>query len=78
MRQPQSGPPETTELARVLCVAMVEPTFGRALLDNPVGALQSHPRYQFRLTEAEKQLLIQPGVYSLEELAARIERQRQT
>ena len=67
---------ETTELARVLCVAMVEPTFGRALLDNPVRAVQSHPHHRFRLTEDEQRLLVQPGAYTIEELAARIERQR--
>jgi hypothetical protein len=69
--------PETTELARVLCVAMIEPLFGKALLDNPIGAIKSHPRHQFKLTEIEQQLLVQPDVYTLEELAARIERQRQ-
>lgn len=68
--------PETTELARVLCVAMVEPTFGRALLDNPLRAVRSHPQYQFTLTEDEQRLLAQPNVGTLEELAVSIERQR--
>lgn len=72
-----SIPSETTELARVLCVAMVEPLFGRALLDNPLGAVNNHPRHRFKLTEAETQLLVQPDVGTLEELAARIEQQRQ-
>lgn len=69
-------PTETTELARVLCVAMVEPLFGCALLSDPLAAVQNHPQHRFRLTDAEAQLLMQTEACTLEELAARIERQR--
>lgn len=65
-----------TELARVLCVAMVEPTFRSALLDNPVQAIQNHPQHHFELTEDERNLLNQPGPYSLQTLAEHIERSR--
>lgn len=75
MRQrPQA---ETTELARVLCLAMVEPSFGQALLDNPERAVHSYAQHDFRLTEEEQSLLAQYRLCgSIEELAARIEHQR--
>lgn len=68
---------ETTELARVLCLAMVEPSFGQALLDNPVRAVHSCAQHNFQLTEEEQYLLLQYRLCgSIEELAARIEHQR--
>lgn len=68
---------ETTELARVLCLAMVEPSFGQALLDNPVRAVRSCAQHDFQLTEEEQYLLLQYRLCgSIEELAARIEHQR--
>lgn len=73
----QGSQAETTELARVLCLAMVEPSFGQALLDNPVRAVRSCAQHDFRLTEEEQHLLLQYSLCSsIEELAARIERQR--
>jgi hypothetical protein len=73
---PQHVLAEMTELARVLCVAMVEPSFRNALLENPVQAIQSHPHHHFELTEDEQNLLNQPGPYSLQTLAEYIERAR--
>lgn len=67
---------ETTELARVLCAAMIEPLFGCALLNDPLAAVQNHPQHRFKLTDAEAQLLMQTHAGTLEEFAARIERQR--
>lgn len=69
---------ETTELARVLCLAMVEPTFGQALLDNPGRAVRAHVPTYFALTAEEQGLLLEcTACCSIEELAALIEQQRE-
>ncbi len=76
LKQSRHTSSEMNELARVLCVAMVEPSFRNALLDNPEQAVQNNPHHHFKLSQDEQDLLKQPGLYSLRTLAETIERSR--